>query len=57
MEDLAYRRLIDQYYLDESPIKGEPSFIARSIGMSDFSSDVQYILENFFEKKCALDEC
>jgi len=50
MEDLAYRRLIDQYYLDESPIKGEPSLIARRIGMSDFSSDVQYILENFFEK-------
>ena len=50
MEDLAYRRLIDQYYLDECPLKGEPSFIARRIGMSDFSSDVQYILEMFFEK-------
>ena len=51
MEDLAYRRLIDQYYLDESPLKGEPSLIARRIGMSDFSSDVQYILEVFFEKQ------
>ena len=51
MEDLAYRRLIDQYYLDESPLKGEPSLIARRIGMSDFSSDVQYILEVFFEKE------
>ncbi|MEI6590182.1 MAG: YdaU family protein [Verrucomicrobiota bacterium] len=51
MEDLAYRRLIDQYYLDESPLKGEPSLIARRIGMSDFSSDVQYILETFFEKE------
>lgn len=50
MEDLAYRRLIDQYYLDECPLKGEPSLIARRIGMSDFSSDVQYILETFFEK-------
>jgi len=50
MEDLAYRRLIDQYYLDECPLKGDPSFIARRIGMSDFSSDVQYILEMFFEK-------
>ena len=50
MEDLAYRRLIDQYYLDESPLKGEPALIARRIGMSDFSSDVQYILETFFEK-------
>ena len=51
MEDLAYRRLIDQYYLDECPLKGEPSLIARRIGMSDFSSDVQYILEVFFEKE------
>ena len=51
MEDLAYRRLIDQYYLDESPLKGEPSLIARRIGMSDFSSDVQYILETFFDKQ------
>ena len=51
MEDLAYRRLIDQYYLDESPLKGEPSLIARRIGMFDFSSDVQYILETFFEKE------
>ena len=51
MEDLAYRRLIDQYYLDESPLKGEPSLIARRIGMSDFSSDVQYILETFFDKE------
>jgi uncharacterized protein YdaU (DUF1376 family) len=50
MEDLAYRRLIDQYYLDECPLKGAPSLIARRIGMSDFSSDVQYILETFFEK-------
>jgi len=50
MEDLAYRRLIDQYYLDESPLKGEPALIARRIGMSDFSSDVQYILETFFDK-------
>jgi len=51
MEDLAYRRLIDQYYLDECPLKGEPSLIARRIGMSEFSSDVQYILETFFEKE------
>ena len=51
MEDLAYRRLIDQYYLDECPLKGEPSLIARRIGMSDFSSDVEYILETFFDKE------
>jgi len=50
MEDLAYRRLIDQYYLDESPLKGESALIARRIGMSELSSDVQYILETFFEK-------
>lgn len=51
MEDLAYRRLIDQYYLDECPLKGDPSYIARRIGMSDFSPDVEYILITFFEKE------
>ena len=50
MEDLAYRRLIDQYYLDECPLKGDPSLIARRIGMSDFSSDVEYILQTFFDR-------
>ena len=50
MEDLAYRRLIDLYYLNEGALDGEASLIARKIGMSDFSSDVQYILESFFEK-------
>ena len=44
MEDLAYRRLIDLYYLGEEALQGEPAYLARRIGMSDFSSDVEYIL-------------
>lgn len=48
MEDLAYRRLIDLYYLGEEALQGEPAYLARRIGMSDFSSDVEYILKTFF---------
>ena len=50
MEDLAYRRLIDLYYLNEGSIVGGWELIARRIGMSDISSDVKYILETFFEQ-------
>lgn len=49
MEDLAYRRLIDLYYLSEGSIVGSWELIARRIGMSDISSDVKYILETYFE--------
>jgi len=50
MEDLAYRRLIDLYYLSEGSIVGNWELIARRIGMSEISSDVKYILETFFEQ-------
>lgn len=50
MEDLAYRRLIDLYYLSEGSIVGDWELIARRIGMSEISSDVKYILETFFEQ-------
>ena len=50
MEDLAYRRLIDLYYLSEGSIVGNAELIARRIGMSEISSDVKYILETYFEQ-------
>ncbi|MCK5613417.1 conserved phage C-terminal domain-containing protein [Candidatus Pacearchaeota archaeon] len=50
IEDLAYRRLIDQYYLDERALNGCSTDVARMIGMRDFSEDVDYILSRFFEK-------
>ena len=46
MEDLAYRRLLDFYYLHEKPIKQRD--IARQIGMKDHEQDVLTVLNEFF---------
>ena len=34
LEDLAYRRLLDAYYLSEKPFQGSPADIAKEIGMT-----------------------
>jgi uncharacterized protein YdaU (DUF1376 family) len=47
-EDLAYRRLIDAYYLAEKPFVGSITNIAKSVGMSQYESEVLYILQTFF---------
>jgi uncharacterized protein YdaU (DUF1376 family) len=46
MEDLAYRRLLDFYYLHEQPIRQRD--IARQIGMRDNEQDVLTVLNEFF---------
>ena len=46
MEDLAFRRLLDHYYLHEVPIK--KTNIARQIGLKDFEQEVLSILDEFF---------
>ena len=46
MEDLAFRRLLDHYYLHESPIKQRD--IARQIGMKDCEQEVLTVLNEFF---------
>ncbi len=46
IEDLAYRRLLDFYYLHEQPIKQRD--IARQIGMRDCEQDVLTVLNEFF---------
>ena len=46
MEDLAFRRLLDFYYLHEHPIKHRD--VARQIGLKDFEQDVITVLEEFF---------
>jgi len=46
MEDLAFRRLLDHYYLHEHPIKQRD--IARQIGMRDQEQDVLTVLNEFF---------
>jgi uncharacterized protein YdaU (DUF1376 family) len=51
IEDLAYRRLIDFYYLHERPPSGEPDFVAREIGLREYVEEVEYILDKFFDRK------
>lgn len=50
MEDLAYRRLIDAYYLAEKPFTGTPADIAKDIGMTAQIEEVFYVLSKFFEQ-------
>jgi len=50
IEDLAYRRLIDSYYLAEFPFEGDPKLIARRIGMKEYAEEVSYILDTYFEE-------
>lgn len=46
MEDLAYRRLLDFYFLHEQPIKHRDA--ARQIGMREHEEDVLTVLNEFF---------
>lgn len=48
MEDLAYRRLLDAYYLNERSFTGSTQDIAREIGMREQVVDVEYVLGRFF---------
>ena len=50
MEDLAYRRMIDQYYLDEQPFNGCSTDVARMVGMREHEDSVAYVLNRFFEQ-------
>lgn len=46
IEDLAFRRLLDHYYLHEEPIRQRE--IARQIGMKDHEQEVLTVLDEFF---------
>ena len=46
MEDLAYRRLLDYYFLHEQPIKHRDA--ARQVGMKEHEEDVLTVLNEFF---------
>jgi uncharacterized protein YdaU (DUF1376 family) len=48
MEDLAYRRMLDAYYLREEPLPDCPIQIARLIGMRDCLPEVEQVLADFF---------
>ena len=46
IQDCAFRRLLDHYYLHESPLRQRE--IARQIGMLDYEQDVLSVLNEFF---------
>ena len=48
LEDLAYRRLLDLYYLHEQPLNGCSTTVARLIGMRDHEVEVGTVLNEFF---------
>ena len=48
MEDLAYRRMLDVYYLREEPLACDPEDVARLIRMKANVADVEAVLREFF---------
>lgn len=50
MEDLAYRRMLDWYYLHERPFNGRSTDVARLIGLPDHEPEVEAVLREFFEQ-------
>jgi uncharacterized protein YdaU (DUF1376 family) len=48
MEDLAYRRMLDLYYLRESALPQDPAEIARLIRMRSNVAEVEAVLREFF---------
>ena len=50
LEDLAYRRLLDAYYLHEKPMNLDSAMVARQIGMREHADIVDIVLNEFFER-------
>ncbi len=50
MEDLTYRRLLDWYYLHESPIPLDEAEVARQIRMRSHSDCIAVVLREYFER-------
>ena len=48
-EDICYRRLLDHYYLHESPIANDMPAVARHIKMRDSEEVIKAILTEFFD--------
>lgn len=49
LEDIAYRRILDLYYLNDGPVTSDADRLAKQIGMSANIEQVAYILGEFFE--------
>ncbi|HAC90929.1 MAG TPA: hypothetical protein DCF63_09895, partial [Planctomycetaceae bacterium] len=50
MEDLAYRRLLDQYYLREGPLPSDVSATAKLVRMRSKIDDGDSVLRDFFTR-------
>ena len=48
MEDLAYRRMLDAYYLREGPLPSDPREIARLIRLRNNMDEIESVLVEFF---------
>jgi uncharacterized protein YdaU (DUF1376 family) len=48
-EDLAYRRMLDKYYLDETPFPDDVAKIARLVGFRENPEIISDLLTDFFE--------
>jgi uncharacterized protein YdaU (DUF1376 family) len=48
IEDIAYRRLLDLYYLHERPLNSGSTSVARQINMREYEIEVRSVLEEFF---------
>lgn len=61
MEDLAYRRLLDLYYLRDGKLYGDEKEVARQIGLRDHIDEVTQVLQDFFtiaeDDRWAHDRC
>jgi uncharacterized protein YdaU (DUF1376 family) len=49
IEDIAYRRLLDAYYLSERPLNIGITSVARQIGLRDYEQEVKIVLDEFFK--------
>jgi uncharacterized protein YdaU (DUF1376 family) len=49
IEDIAYRRLLDAYYLSERPLNSGVTVVARQIGLRDYEQEVAIVLDEFFK--------
>jgi uncharacterized protein YdaU (DUF1376 family) len=48
IEDLAYRRMLESYYLAERPLNAGITSVARQIRMREYETEVKTVLEEFF---------
>ena len=48
IEDIAYRRLLDAYYLSERPLNVGVTSVARQIGLREYEQEVGMVLQEFF---------